>query len=871
MTVQLGDIVGAPGDTVWLPVSLSAVDDTVEAFVIIIRWDSTYLEPLPAYPGDVFLEFETAGEFTSVANDFFVQLSQNSADSGAIVAFFNVGGPGPFPVLPPGDHGVIFRIPFGVDPGTPPGTVADFGFSAVNEFVVVNESLMEAYCADCRRSNMAVKYDCVVEVYDTISVEPLVLDTLLDTVSCSSTEYPVTEWGSLTISVNPDLNVAWDSPTDDYTGDHCDTVVISCAVTDQSQPGEDDPPASFTVLSGPGAIVSTGDWTANYTYVPTLGDVGAPVAVTLGATDAVHPGLYVQNSFSMTFTNQAPVFTQGAGAYVEVGAAGGCAAFAVDDVDCDTSWVSIVAIVPSPVGDMSIQGDRVCFTPVSGPYPVGDEGQPFTVTLQASDGKSSTYCEITFATICCETLEVQIEKTHNSLQGTHQLVDVVLNQGADDLGGWDFLISYDASALDFQSATPGDFHDLCQWEYFTYRCGPFGNCGSQCPSGLVRVVAIAEANNGPYHPLCLHLPPPAVLFSLDFLVSDDRTLECMYVPVRFYWMDCGDNSIAYHPSDDPLSSVQGVSRYVLDIELNHIENMFTGFPTFTGVQWECLQNDPGKPVPIQFVDFINGGIDIICADSIDARGDINLNGTANEIADAVLFSNYFIHGLAVFNSNMAGQIAATDVNADGLTLSVADLVYLIRVIVGDAIPYAKLAPVEARYTFENGVLSVDSRMGAALAIFDGDVTPQLLAEQMEMKYRFDGQSTRALVSKIAANASFEGAFLKADGELVDLELATYDGAPVVSKPLPGEYRLYQNYPNPFNPKTTIAFVLPEGGAYRVTVYNVTGRRVRSFEGTARAGTIETVEFDGGDLGSGVYFYRLDTDDFSQSRKMVLLK
>jgi hypothetical protein len=54
-----------------------------------------------------------------------------------------------------------------------------------------------------------------------------------------------------------------------------------------------------------------------------------------------------------------------------------------------------------------------------------------------------------------------------------------------------------------------------------------------------------------------------------------------------------------------------------------------------------------------------------------------------EIADAVLFSNYFIRGLPVFTINQAGQVAASDVNADGLVLTVADLVYLIRAVVGD--------------------------------------------------------------------------------------------------------------------------------------------------------------------------------------------
>ena len=264
-------------------------------------------------------------------------------------------------------------------------------------------------------------------------------------------------------------------------------------------------------------------------------------------------------------------------------------------------------------------------------------------------------------------------------------------------------------------------------------------------------------------------------------------------------------------------------------------------------------------------------MDIVCADSIDDRGDINLNGTSNEIADAVLFSNYFVKGIGVFNVNLQGQIAASDVNADGLTLSVADLVYQIRIIVGDALPYPKLTPVPAQYSFNDGILSVDTRMGAALAVFAGDIIPTLLANNMEMRYHFDGAETRVLISKIEIGASFEGAFLQAGSELISLEMAAYDGTPVVFKTLPEQFGLFQNYPNPFNPKTTIAFAVPSGGEYCLTIFNVTGQEVVSFTGVAEGGQIETVEFDATDIASGVYFYRLDTDGFSQSRKMVLMK
>jgi hypothetical protein len=658
----------------------------------------------------------------------------------------------------------------------------------------------------------------------------------------------------------PNLCPVFTAPVTNYTGDHCDLVSIDYDATDNEQD-----PITFSVVAGVGNIDGT---TGQYTYQPTLGDVGASVTADILADDGFHgnPSSCTPITLNMNFTNQAPVFTGGCGDVLAIGKGNtGCITMSYDDVDCDPTTLSIVGTSPLPVGSVYLSGDDVCFDTDD-----LDGGIYYTTTVRVSDGVDYTDCEVYFDVLVTEPYEIQIEKTHNTLQGMHTIVDVTVNKGSEDMGGFDILIAYDASALHFQAAIPGDLHTICGWEYFDYRFGPFGNCGNQCPSGLLRVVGIAETNNGPNHPLCLMLTPPFVLFSLDFLVSNDRTLECMYVPIRFYWMDCGDNSIAYHPVDDPLASIQGVSRYVIDFDLiGHIEDMFTGFPTYTGVQWECLQNDQDKPVPIQFVDFLNGGVDIICADSIDDRGDINLNGTANEIADAVLFSNYFVKGISVFNVNYQGQVAATDVNADGLTLSVADLVYLIRIIVGDALPYPKIGAEAHAYHMDNGVMSVDTKMGAAFIVLEGDVAPRLLAENMEMDYAFNGRNTQVLIYQIGAEG-FVGEFVAFDAPIVSVEMATYDGAPVAAKNVPTSYALHQNYPNPFNPKTTLAFALPTGGDYSLTIYNVTGQKVASFAGTAEAG-IHSVDWDAADMASGVYFYKLDTDEFTDTKKMVLLK
>ncbi len=100
-------------------------------------------------------------------------------------------------------------------------------------------------------------------------------------------------------------------------------------------------------------------------------------------------------------------------------------------------------------------------------------------------------------------------------------------------------------------------------------------------------------------------------------------------------------------------------------------------------------------------------------------------------------------------------------------------------------------------------------------------------------------------------------------------LASSTGESSVEKPT--KFLLEQNYPNPFNPSTVIKYAVPQAERVSLKIYNAIGAEVETlFEGYKIAGTYEE-NFNAGRLSSGVYFYKLQAGEFSQTRKMLLIK
>lgn len=271
------------------------------------------------------------------------------------------------------------------------------------------------------------------------------------------------------------------------------------------------------------------------------------------------------------------------------------------------------------------------------------------------------------------------------LRGHYYDIKVTQERGSKDIGRFDFKIAYDTAELAFVSATQGYLFTDCGWQMFgvvldTVQTG----CVSDCPSGIIHIQGAPFDQVG-WEPSCYRPDSlPALLFTLSFLARHNPPDDYVYSRIHFYWSDCSDNSV--YLRDD---NRQIVSNAVYDIQyfngsrqVTSIENRHYNLPGWFGTPDSCPYQ--ARTVRERSVDFWNGGIDLMGTDSARINGDLNCNGVANEYNDAVTYINYFVEGMGVFDEHTDCSMAASDVNRDGVTLSIADLQYMIRIIAGDA-------------------------------------------------------------------------------------------------------------------------------------------------------------------------------------------
>jgi hypothetical protein len=193
-----------------------------------------------------------------------------------------------------------------------------------------------------------------------------------------------------------------------------------------------------------------------------------------------------------------------------------------------------------------------------------------------------------------------------------------------EMGGFDLLFRYH-SALSLQTVEMGQLLADCQWEYFTF---------SLTGGNGVRIIAIADINNGPYHPTC-YGDSSGVLASATFQVTNDQSVEGDFLPIRWWWYDCGDNTISSRTGDtlfisDDIYDFDGDSQFVITYD--------TTFPTPFGAPGECLGGDGVE----RFIDFYNGGVDVTNNDTespvANCPADITVDNDPDQCGAVVSFS-----------------------------------------------------------------------------------------------------------------------------------------------------------------------------------------------------------------------------------------
>jgi hypothetical protein len=117
-------------------------------------------------------------------------------------------------------------------------------------------------------------------------------------------------------------------------------------------------------------------------------------------------------------------------------------------------------------------------------------------------------------------------------------------------------------------------------------------------------------------------------------------------------------------------------------------------------------------------------------------------------------------------------------------------------------------------------------------------------------------------------------FGSAGSNVILIKLASDQGTDIgdrIDFLTPVDFLLHQNYPNPFNAATTISFTLETQQSIKLKIYDIMGREVCTLADGLKDAGYHRVLFDGSDLACGVYIYRIETDDYCESRRMILIK
>lgn len=158
------------------------------------------------------------------------------------------------------------------------------------------------------------------------------------------------------------------------------------------------------------------------------------------------------------------------------------------------------------------------------------------------------------------------------------------------------------------------------------------------------------------------------------------------------------------------------------------------------------------------------------------------------------------------------------------------------------------------------------------------VTPIKDWRYVSVSPKNDGTAPNYYVNMVALRGHIPGSYVNGVGNGESNEeywhmraKVTFVGINTISNEVPSKFSLSQNFPNPFNPVTNVKFAIAKAGFVTLKVYDLSGKEVSSLVNESLATGTYEYSFNASNLSSGIYFYTLRTNDFSETKKMMLIK
>ena len=181
------------------------------------------------------------------------------------------------------------------------------------------------------------------------------------------------------------------------------------------------------------------------------------------------------------------------------------------------------------------------------------------------------------------------------------------------------------------------------------------------------------------------------------------------------------------------------------------------------------------------------------------------------------------------------------------------------------------------HTFQSGILSLTTtnlQVRVTLTGNSGSVAGELVDSTGTVVAMNNSTSsnpftlTAPRAGRYTVNAGYKNPSRRWDSTRVVLSVT---GVGERDSEKPGAFQLEQNYPNPFNPATTIEYVIPVSGTVTLKIFDGSGREVGTIVNGWQHSGRHRVVWSGAGLATGLYFYRLSAENYSETKKLLLMK